>query len=101
ITGGIPTTGATLTADTDGWAAGTSFDYQWLIDGTPVPGATSATYVVTGDAVGLAVTVRVTGALAGFDRTIRTSSPTAVGVRATQAVATPTISGTPKIGVPL
>ena len=42
-----------LTAHTSGWAAGTSFTYQWLIDGTPVAGATGATYTPTVDVPGL------------------------------------------------
>ena len=72
--GGAPTVGVPLTADTTGWAAGTSFTYQWLIDGTPVPGATSATYTPTADAVGFTVTVKVTGTLAGFNPVTQTSA---------------------------
>ena len=101
ITGGTPTVDAPLSADTSGWAAGTTFAYQWYIDGTPVPGATSATYTPNGDVIGFAVTVKVTGTLSGFLATSQTSAATPVGVRATPAVTTPTISGTPKIGVPL
>ena len=102
ITGGTPTVGTPLTADTSGWAAGTAFSYQWLIDGTPVPGATSATYAPTVEAVGFTVGVRVTGTLSGSNPTTTTTTPTPVAVRATQPTGTlPSVSGTPKIGVPL
>ena len=67
ITGGTPTVGSTLTADTSGWAAGPAFTYQWFIDGTPVPGATGATYTPDIDAGGLTVTVQVTGKQAGLE----------------------------------
>jgi hypothetical protein len=101
ITGGTPTVGTPLTADTTGWADGTAFTYQWFIDGTPVPGATSGSYTPTLDAVGLPVSVKVTGTLAGFNRSSTTSAATAAGVRATMVTATPTIVGTPQAGKPL
>ena len=101
ITGGTPTVAAPLSADTTGWAAGTTFAYQWFLDGTPVPGATSATYTPDGSVVGFAVTVKVTGTLDGFLATAATSAATPVGVRATPTSAVPTISGTPQIGLPL
>ena len=98
LTLGAPVVGQTLTADTAGWADGTSFTYQWYVDGTPITGATGATYTPTAETVGLAVTVTARGTLAGSAPTAATSAATAIGVRAVPTSATPTISGTPKIG---
>jgi hypothetical protein len=98
ITGGTPTVGVPLSVDTSGWAPGTSFTYQWLIDGTPVPGATSATYTPDGNVVTFPVTVKVTGTLAGFVPVTQTSAATPAGVKGTLASPTPTISGTPQLG---
>ncbi len=101
ITGGPPTVGAPLTADTSGWAPGTAFTYQWFIDGTPAPGATAETWTPTFDAFGLPITVQVHGKQSGLNPTSATSPPTANVVRATQMAGTlPTISGTPKVGGP-
>ena len=99
ISAGTPTVGVPLTADTSGWAPGTTFTYQWSIDGTPVPGATSASWTPTPDVVGAVVTVTANGRLAGANPTSTTSAPSAPGVTATQTTGTlPTITGTPKIG---
>jgi len=92
ITGGTPTIGIPLTADTTGWADGTAFTYQWFLDGTPVIGATGATYTPTANILAATVTVKVTGTLAGFSPTSATSAATVAGVRAT-----PETSGTPVI----
>lgn len=98
---GTPTVAQTLTAVTDGWAAETSFAYQWLADGTPIIGATASTYVVDGYAVGLPVTVRVTGSKSGLSPVTLTSAPTANVSRYTQDGPVPVIVGTPKFGEPL
>ncbi len=98
IAGGTPTVGSPLTAETTGWADGTTFAYQWMVDGTPVPDATSATYTPSFTALGLPVSVKVTGTLTGFNPTSAVSAATPVAVRGTPISATPTISGTAKIG---
>ncbi|MBZ5737546.1 M1 family aminopeptidase [Nocardioides mangrovi] len=98
LTGGAPVVGQTLTATTSDWPDGPSLAYQWFIDGTPVAGATSATWTPGIDVVGSPVTVTVTGTQSGFLPTSATSTATAVGVRASLTTGTPTISGTPKIG---
>ncbi|MEI5676519.1 MULTISPECIES: glycosyl hydrolase [unclassified Nocardioides] len=64
---GTPVVGRTLTADPGTWdVAGVGFAYQWLRGGTPIAGATGASYrVVTADA-GRALAVRVTATKAGY-----------------------------------
>ncbi|MDN4163284.1 nidogen-like domain-containing protein [Nocardioides abyssi] len=59
--------GGTLTVSSGTWSEpGVTFAYQWLVDGTPVSGATGPSYVVrTGDA-GKKVSVRVTATKAGY-----------------------------------
>ena len=81
---GTPEYAATLTANPGQWApAATTYAYQWLRDGQPVPRATAATYEPGLDDLGhtLAVTV---GAADGIgDTGIATSAPTAPVQRAT------------------
>jgi hypothetical protein len=60
-TQGTPVPGAVLTADPGTWSSPpTSYVYEWLRDGAPVPGATSEKYTVLGSDVGHQIAPRVT-----------------------------------------
>ena len=99
---GTPRIGITLTASPGSWTPGASFDYQWLVGGTEVAGATDRAFVPRTADLGKVVEVRVTGALAGFESVTRTSAATAkVLPLLSLKTRKPTISGTPRIGVKL
>lgn len=99
ITGGTPTVGQTLTANTDGWAAGTTFSYQWFAAGTPIDGATDATYAPSGWTIGQPLTVQVIGSNGSLSPVTTTSDATAATVRGTFAAApVPTITGVSQFG---
>lgn len=57
-----PTVGEELKASTGTWSCypEPTFTFQWNADGTPIPGATASTYVVTSADVGKGITVTVT-----------------------------------------
>lgn len=81
---GTPVVGATLSAATPGWDAGTSFAYRWLSGATPIAGATGATYVVTPADLGAALSVQVTGTrprYAALSRTSPATGPVGPGVQ--------------------
>jgi hypothetical protein len=51
--------------------------YQWLADGTPIPGATSASFTVPASLASAAISVRVTAVRVGYVDSVGTSVPTA------------------------
>lgn len=58
---GSPSVGSTLSAGNGTWNhAPAAFTHQWLRDGSPIAGATSSSYVVTGSDQGHALAVEVT-----------------------------------------
>lgn len=75
---GAARVGRTLTARPGTWTSGTRLAFQWLRDGKPVAGATTATYRVQRADARHRVSVRVTGSLAGYERAVRTSGATTV-----------------------
>lgn len=89
---GSPTVGATLVA-----ASGRngSVTYQWRADGAAISGATGVSLTIPASALGKRITVTVTGP-GGTDAA--TSLPTPPVAVATFVTATPTISGTAKLG---
>lgn len=73
---GIAEEGQTLTVNVGQWSgSGVIFTYQWNADGSPIGGATEATYVVAEGDVGDPITVTVT-ATNGAGTASATSAPT-------------------------
>lgn len=100
---GLPNVGQTLTADVDDVfkpsSLSYSYDYEWLSDGTPIPGATNKTYAVQAPDLGKTITVKVTGTAAGFDPVVATSE----GVDVSDIIVDtrPSITGDAKVGATL
>lgn len=75
--------GRTLSATTGAWDVdGVTTSVQWLVGGTPVPGATGTSYVVRNADVGKRVSVRVTATADGREPGSATSTATAPVQRA-------------------
>lgn len=95
---GTAKAGYTMTASAGSWTQGTTLSYQWYQNGSVMVGQTSPTLSVGYGQVGKTITVRVTGALAGFSGVTKTSAATASVAPGTLTAPTPTISGTAKAG---
>jgi len=94
--------GMTLRAKPGAWTAGTSFSYRWSVAGKAVSGATKSVFVPRAADTGKIVTVRVTGAKAGYVTTSVTSKSAAkVAAASKLKTAVPTISGSANVGVTL
>ena len=65
--------GQTLSAKVGTWTNGTSFTYQWKINGLPIPEATSASYTLNPEDQGKSISVSVTGIQTGYVSKTRTS----------------------------
>ncbi|MFT3942414.1 MAG: leucine-rich repeat domain-containing protein [Ancrocorticia sp.] len=95
---GTAQVGKKLTADPGKWTTGTAFKYQWLADGKAIKGATKSTYSLKAGELGKAITVTVTGSKTGYTTVSKTSAKTPAVAKGTLTAATPTITGTVKVG---
>lgn len=99
---GSPAVGATLTASGGTWTAPpTALAYQWLRDGAPIAGASSATYAVRSADAGHQLSVAVTGTRPGWPNGSATSAPVKVRAESGSAVRNtrrPAITGRPLVG---
>ncbi|MFV0461325.1 MAG: carboxypeptidase regulatory-like domain-containing protein [Actinomycetales bacterium] len=74
---GVAQVGLPLTAERGDWQpADATFTYQWLVDSTPIPGATATTYIPTAEQQNGAFSVMVTATKPGFASTTRESART-------------------------
>ncbi|MBU3976553.1 MAG: leucine-rich repeat domain-containing protein [Actinobacteria bacterium] len=91
--------GNTLSASAGTWTpAAESYGYQWLRSGVAIDGATASTYRLAAADLGKVVTVKVTGAKAGYvTASVRSSAPSAVGA-GSFAAGHPVLGGIPRIG---
>ena len=77
----------TLTANPGTWPSGTTYTYQWFVNGLAVARETRSTYVVRTRDAGLKVSVRVTGAKTGYLAGTATSAEMTVRKLATTTTA--------------
>jgi len=104
FTAGIPAVsgsakvGSVLTVSSGTWTPTPTFSYQWLRNGSSIPGATAKTYSpVTADA-GATLSTKVTGVRTGYVTATRTSVSTGVVAGGIFTTVRPSISGTTKVG---
>jgi hypothetical protein len=57
---GNPSTGKTLVADSGTWTGDPTFAYQWILNGSPISGATADSYEISSKDVGADLSVNVT-----------------------------------------
>ena len=97
-----PAVAQSLTATAGTWTPSDgTYAYQWLLDGTPVAGATTAAYTVGAGDLGKVLSVRVTASKAGFVTDSATSAATSAVAPQPQVTNTalPTLSdATPEVG---
>ncbi|MGB7962020.1 MAG: hypothetical protein WCF12_03540, partial [Propionicimonas sp.] len=88
-----------LTAVPGTWGpSGVELAYQWYRGTTAIKGATATTYTVQPADAGNTLKVTVTGTKPGYTPATKTSAATATSAKGTLTGATPTISGTRKVG---
>ena len=97
---GTPRVDSALTASKGTWSpTGSTYTFQWMVDGVPVPGATGSAFTPGPADVTRQVTVAVKATKTGYTSVTSTSAPTAaIAPGLLSAITKPSISGTPKVG---
>lgn len=91
--------GGTLEGFWDEWSHNPVLTYQWLADGTPIPGAESDAYTVTPSDAGKKISFALIGTRAGYQTVTSVSDPLQIGVlNKLKKTPTPKVKGTAKVG---
>lgn len=91
-----------LTASPGEWSPDGDAAFQWLVDGTPVAGATGPTYLPAAADLRKQVAVRVTLTRPGYRAVAASSAASEPVLPGTfHNTSDPTVLGTPRVGVPL
>jgi len=97
---GTPKVGQALTADPGGWSPDPTLSWQWTVDGTPVPGATTSSFTPSPAELGKKLAVVVTARRPGYLTSVVESPATQPVLPGTNTVIDlPAISGgVPQVG---
>lgn len=99
---GTPKVGQAVNAAGGSWSpTGNTFKYQWLTNGTTIAGATAKTFTPLAGHAGTKLALKVTASRSGYPTVSVTSSAVAVQPGTLSRTSPPTVTGTPKVGVPL
>ncbi|WP_425956344.1 hypothetical protein [Xylanimonas sp. McL0601] len=94
---GTAQVGKTLTVVPGTWSPAATFTYQWYRSGAAISGATKSTYALAAADLGKAITVKITGASAGYTTVAKTSAATAAVKVGALAAPVPVLSA-PRVG---
>lgn len=97
---GTPRVDVPLAASPGAWTPSgeVAFGFQWLRNGAPIAGATSASYTPSATDVGSALAVQVTGTRTGSTPSTAVSAPTAAVAAGTLGKGKPSIKGKARVG---
>jgi surface antigen len=96
---GTAAVGAPLEVQMGVWSPSpTTVTVRWLADGVAIPGATATTYVPTPELKGKTLTAEVTAERDGYTAGRAALTTASVAPGTLQAIALPTIQGSPEVG---
>ncbi len=99
---GVARVGFFLLVNPGKWGPGrVALSFQWLRNSAPIPGATSPYYRAVAADAGATLTVAVTGTKTGYSTSTVTSTPTSLVTGGRLQTATPTVSGSARVGATL
>ena len=98
---GTPRADSVSTGVQGTWDTGTTRTNKWYADGVEIAGATATTYTPTTSQIGQVLTYEVTSTRPGYTTVVKTSPGKTILGLAQTLQPTPTISGTPKVGLTL